>query len=330
MAERFTKLQAFPANLYADNAPIIIVAGNLLKDNQLSRVLAQLKIKNIDKRIVKEITLLFCLMDSNGKVLNDAFEHKIDGINIAENDFYVSKNPITIPDSKVHTCEIKVTQVWFADGTVWNSRSEWVPLTPDADLDALKAKRDHKLSKEERERQVKEQEERRHADEEKAQAKKKFTIIAVVIAIVAAILACIIPVVSKKIEQNRIIAAQKAEQEVSAGIVQALVGTTWKCTETDVKNGKTFTHEYEYTFVDDKTVERIFVGSDEVYTYKWELNIYDANASQSIFLKIILGEESYAYHSEEITYTKSGDAFIVRFVGSSMPNGESVVWSKVE
>ena len=330
MAERFTKLQVFPENLYTENAPIIITAGNLLKDNQLSRVLAQLKIKNIDKRTVDEITLQFRLMDANGKILKDAYEHKIEHTGIMENDYYGSKNPITIPDGNVKSCEIKVTQVWFADGTVWNSRSEWVPLAPSTDLDELKAKRDHKLSKEERERQVKELEERRLADAEKAQSKKKFTIIAVALAIVVAILACVVPIASKNIEQNKRIAAEKAEQEVSTGIVQALVGTTWKCTETDVKNGKTFTHEYEYTFVDEKTVERVFVGSDEIYTYKWELNIYDSNDSQSIFLKIILGEESYAYQSEEITYTKSGDAFIVRFVGSSKANGESVVWTKVE
>ena len=50
MSERYSKLFSLPENLYAEGAPVIVSAGNLLKDNQTGKVLAQLKIKNITEK----------------------------------------------------------------------------------------------------------------------------------------------------------------------------------------------------------------------------------------------------------------------------------------
>lgn len=121
-----------------------------------------------------------------------------------------------------------------------------------------------------------------------------------------------------------------AEESAREGITNALIGTSWKCTETELRNGTTFTHEYIFTFVDENTVERVYVGSDEVHTWQWELNIYDINAPQSIFVDFIFGDESYAHQPEKITFTKSGENYTVKFVGSSKTNGEGVEWTKIE
>ena len=53
MSERYGRLYSLPENLYAEGAPVIISAGNLLKDTQTGKILAQLKIKNISSKIIK-------------------------------------------------------------------------------------------------------------------------------------------------------------------------------------------------------------------------------------------------------------------------------------
>jgi len=37
MSERYSKLFAFPENLYAAGSPVVIAAGALLKDNQTGK-----------------------------------------------------------------------------------------------------------------------------------------------------------------------------------------------------------------------------------------------------------------------------------------------------
>lgn len=50
MSERYTRLFALPQYLYTDNAPVVIMAGVLLRDNETGDILVQLKFKNISKK----------------------------------------------------------------------------------------------------------------------------------------------------------------------------------------------------------------------------------------------------------------------------------------
>lgn len=60
MADRYTKLFSLPADLYAAGSPVIIAAGNLLKDSQTGETLAQLKIQSIAKKTIKAEQLIKC------------------------------------------------------------------------------------------------------------------------------------------------------------------------------------------------------------------------------------------------------------------------------
>ena len=70
MSERYAKLSSLPKNLYAEGAPVIVSAGNLLKDNQTGKVLAQLKIKNISAKTVKAAKVRIHALDTTGKALD--------------------------------------------------------------------------------------------------------------------------------------------------------------------------------------------------------------------------------------------------------------------
>ena len=184
MAERFIKLQSFPENLYTDMAPAVIVAGNLLKDSQLGRVLAQLKIQNIDKRTITEMTLQFRLLGANGKLLDDAYVSKIEHTQITENDFYITKNPVIISNVNTASCSIKITQVKFADGTAWNSGNNWTPLDATTNIGDVKENRDRKVSEAARKKEKEEYEARMreeiHRAEKASETKKKLIIIAII------------------------------------------------------------------------------------------------------------------------------------------------------
>ena len=57
MAERYSKLFSLTKNLYSNTSPVIIQAGALLLDTKTTKVLAQLKFKNIDKRTIKSLKI---------------------------------------------------------------------------------------------------------------------------------------------------------------------------------------------------------------------------------------------------------------------------------
>jgi hypothetical protein len=66
MAERYTRLFALSGKLYTPGAPVIIEAGALLKDNQLSRVLAQIKLKSISPQEIKAVKVRVSPLDVTG------------------------------------------------------------------------------------------------------------------------------------------------------------------------------------------------------------------------------------------------------------------------
>ena len=50
MSERFTRFFALPEALYAEGSPLLIEAGALLRDSQNGRLIAQLKLKNLQSK----------------------------------------------------------------------------------------------------------------------------------------------------------------------------------------------------------------------------------------------------------------------------------------
>lgn len=141
MAERFSRLFTLPVNLYADDAPVIIAAGALLKDNQTGNRLAQLKIQNIDKRTITHIKLRFVLLDAAEKVIRE-YHHTFSGITVTEKDYFGSKTPVVLPEAGVCSYTVSIVEVKFNVGPEWRSNSVWTTLDINADVDVLKKERD--------------------------------------------------------------------------------------------------------------------------------------------------------------------------------------------
>ena len=52
MSERYSRLFALPADIYAEGAPVVIAAGALLKDNQTGKTIAQIKLHSISDEVI--------------------------------------------------------------------------------------------------------------------------------------------------------------------------------------------------------------------------------------------------------------------------------------
>ena len=129
MSERYTKLFSLPGNLYAEGAPVIVSAGNLLKDNQTGRVLAQLKIKNIDAKPLKAATVLIHPLDAAGKPMAGDTQQKYLDLTAKTGEEFGQKTAVYLPDDSSRGLRVEVTQVVFSDNSTWEgTAAAWEPL----------------------------------------------------------------------------------------------------------------------------------------------------------------------------------------------------------
>lgn len=129
MSERYTRLFALPENLYAAGSPVLLSAGALLKDNQAGRVLVQLKLRSLSPMNIKAVKFSVCPFDTVGAPLGEAVEHQYLDLTAARGDEFGAKSPIVMPDAATRSFSAVVTEVAFADNTVWRADgAPWEPL----------------------------------------------------------------------------------------------------------------------------------------------------------------------------------------------------------
>lgn len=146
MSERYARLFTLPENLYATGSPVLIAAGTLLKDNHTSTVLAQLKLRNIGANPIKAATVSIQPFDTVGNSLGDAIAFQYLDLNIYRSGEFGSKIPIALPNSYTRSYSVSVTEVIFADNTIWKTNNEpWNSL--DAPITLERSLKDQELVK---------------------------------------------------------------------------------------------------------------------------------------------------------------------------------------
>ena len=119
MAERYTRLYALPENQYTADAPVLIAAGALLKDNQTGKALAQIKFKSISEKQIKAVKVSVAAFDIAGKELEGVAEYQYLDLNVGRNAEFGQKQVVTLPDAVTRSFKVKCTDVFFADGSAW-------------------------------------------------------------------------------------------------------------------------------------------------------------------------------------------------------------------
>lgn len=82
MSERYSRVFSLPELLHEPDAPVIIVAGALLRDNKDGSVLAQLKMRNIGPKAIRAVTVEIITKDSADRPLNDVVSYDYLDLNI--------------------------------------------------------------------------------------------------------------------------------------------------------------------------------------------------------------------------------------------------------
>lgn len=130
MAERYTRLSSLPENQYTIGSPILIAAGALLKDNQTGNALAQIKFKSISKKQIKAVQISITAFNVSGKELEGVAEYQYLDLTAARTAEFGHKQAVTLPDAVTRSIEVKCTDVFFTDGSVWNAAPDavWTSL----------------------------------------------------------------------------------------------------------------------------------------------------------------------------------------------------------
>lgn len=134
MSNRFEKLYSLSGQLYAPSSPVIITAGALLKDTQTGKVLAQLKFKNINSKVIKAITVSLLPRDTANQPLGEKETHQILDLAANRDSEFGQKTPLYFSDNTTRAYQVIVEEVVFSDNTVWKTDG-----TPLSELPAQKA-----------------------------------------------------------------------------------------------------------------------------------------------------------------------------------------------
>lgn len=130
MSERYSRLFSLPENLYLEGAPVLIVAGALLKDNKENRILAQLKFRNISTKTIQALKVAIRVFDISGDSLRGVNEFQYLDLCVDRNIDFGQKIAIPLPDAVGRSFECDVTAVIFKDNSIWEAPdgASWTPL----------------------------------------------------------------------------------------------------------------------------------------------------------------------------------------------------------
>ena len=130
MSERYSKLFALSENLYSAGAPVVIAAGALQKDNQTGKVFAQLKIRNIQDKAIKAITVKITPFDTAGRPLGGTIDYQYLDLSAARDVDFGQKTPVMLKEAITRSFAVSVSEVIFSDNSIWMASNEvWEPLS---------------------------------------------------------------------------------------------------------------------------------------------------------------------------------------------------------
>lgn len=129
MSGRYEKLFSLQENLYAEGSPVVVSAGNLLKDTQTGKLLAQLKFKSLSPKTIKAAKILLCPLDTLGKPLGGETEKEYLDLAVRQGDEFGQKTAIPLENASTRGYTLRVKQVIFADNSTWEGAdTAWEPL----------------------------------------------------------------------------------------------------------------------------------------------------------------------------------------------------------
>lgn len=128
MAERYEKVFSQADNLYCTGAPLVLEKGALLKDGLTQNIVAQLKFKSIQDKVIKAVTVNILSYDTLGKPLKEETQYQYLDLFVKRDESFGEQVPIIVVNSQTRSYQIIVSQVIFVNNTIWTGNEVWTLL----------------------------------------------------------------------------------------------------------------------------------------------------------------------------------------------------------
>lgn len=126
MNERFIKVFSGHENLYCEGAPVMICASALLQDTTTGKMIVQLKIENISGKDISYAKAVITQLDAGKNPLGDPVSFEYMGISVSDKQEFGTKKPIFLSDDQTRSFYVGISNIGFADGTVWTTENiDW-------------------------------------------------------------------------------------------------------------------------------------------------------------------------------------------------------------
>ena len=121
MAKRFTKLYAAETIPYVQGAPVLLMAGSLLRDGYSGDLITQLKLHSLSKLPIKAVTVLIQPLDISGEVLEPAIRHQYLDLSMQQDDETGRDIAIILPRRDARAFRATVEEAIFGDNSRWQN-----------------------------------------------------------------------------------------------------------------------------------------------------------------------------------------------------------------
>ena len=125
---RFQQLFKDNKKYYIEGSPVILEASALQKDTQEDKVLAQIKIRNIDEKTISACKVNIECYEVNGEDMIDTIVYSYLDLYASRGAFFGTKVPVYVPNN-TRKIIVNVKEIVFNDGSLWTSdvKAEEIP-----------------------------------------------------------------------------------------------------------------------------------------------------------------------------------------------------------
>ena len=171
MSERYSKLFSLPENLYAEDSPVIIAAGALLKDNSTGKLLVQLKFRNISDCAINAVKVKINAFDPAGTVLKGVESFSYLDLSVGKDGEFGQKKPIPLSDVTTRSFSVQILSVTHSGGIYTPKEKEIAAPAEQEVLETIQALNQGRA----KEREKQEKKEKSYKDIIRAYLKTKYS-----------------------------------------------------------------------------------------------------------------------------------------------------------
>lgn len=126
MGMHFTTLYKFTEPHYMEGSPVIIEAGTLLKCDETGDLLGQLKLININQKMIRAVSVELDLLDTANRPLGIKVPFQYLDLAAERDAEFAQKVPVPITSLTAQSYIVSITEVIFSDSTIWTpTKSDW-------------------------------------------------------------------------------------------------------------------------------------------------------------------------------------------------------------